>query len=255
MEMTISMIVVLIFISFLCEYMDSSIGMGYGTTLAPILLLMDFELINIVPAILFSELVSGLLAGGMHHAEGNVDLRNIVTKKLIIVFSICGIAGVLLGHYIVFNIDKIIIKYYICILIFSIGVIMLIRIYSKSKSIFSWKRICGFGIIASFNKILSGGGYGPIITGGQVVSGVPVKNAVGITSISEGMICLMGLLFYIMFHKINNPELFISLICGSIISVPLSAKTVKIISEKTIKYLIGFMCILLSIANLIKLIA
>ena len=88
MEMTISMIIVLIFISFFCEYMDSSIGMGYGTTLAPILLLMDFELINIVPAILFSELVSGLLAGGMHHAEGNVDLRNAITKKLIIISDV-----------------------------------------------------------------------------------------------------------------------------------------------------------------------
>ncbi len=43
--------------------------------LTPMFLLMGFSPMQIVPAILLSELVSGLLAGFFHHREGNVDLK------------------------------------------------------------------------------------------------------------------------------------------------------------------------------------
>jgi len=33
---------------------------------------------------------------------------------------------------------------------------------------FSWKKITVLGLIASFNKGISGGGYGPVVTGGQL---------------------------------------------------------------------------------------
>ena len=41
--------------------------------------------------------------------------------------------------------------------------------------------------IASFNKGTSGGGYGSVVTGGQLPAGVDGENAVGITSIAEGL--------------------------------------------------------------------
>ena len=55
-------ITVLVTGAFLCEYVDSTLGMGYGTTLTPIFLLMGFSPMQIVPSILLSELISGILA-------------------------------------------------------------------------------------------------------------------------------------------------------------------------------------------------
>jgi hypothetical protein len=46
------------------EYVDSALGMGYGTTLAPILLLVGFNPLDLVPVVLGSEFVTGLLASG-----------------------------------------------------------------------------------------------------------------------------------------------------------------------------------------------
>ena len=43
-----------------CEYVDSSLGMGYGTTLTPLLLLAGFEPLQIVPCVLLSEFATGL---------------------------------------------------------------------------------------------------------------------------------------------------------------------------------------------------
>jgi hypothetical protein len=60
--------VVIVLLAFVCEYVDSSLGMGYGTTLTPLLVMLG------LPAILLSELATGITAGSFHHGFGNVNL-------------------------------------------------------------------------------------------------------------------------------------------------------------------------------------
>ena len=74
-QLSLSLGIVIIIIAFLAEYMDSTLGMGYGTTLTPVLIIMGYQPMEIVPAILLSELITGLLAGFTHHMVGNVDFR------------------------------------------------------------------------------------------------------------------------------------------------------------------------------------
>ena len=75
MELTLGILLGMVVMAFICEYMDSTLGMGYGTTLTPVLLIMGYEPLQVVPAVLVSELFSGLLAGALHHKEGNVDFK------------------------------------------------------------------------------------------------------------------------------------------------------------------------------------
>lgn len=43
---------------------------------------------------------------------------------------------------------------------------------------FSWRRMVVVGLLAAFNRGLSGGGYRPVVTAGQIMSGVREKSAV-----------------------------------------------------------------------------
>lgn len=262
--------------AFLCEYMDSTLGMGYGTTLTPVFLLMGFSPMQIVPAILLSELISGLLAGFFHHREGNVDLkpktadifkiRNMLGPlgyiesfkkilplhlKVALLLAVCSIAGAVAAVFVAVNIPKFWLKLYIGCLVLSMGIVILICFNRDFK--FSWKRISFLGLIASFNKGMSGGGYGPVVTGGQVLSGVEGKSAVGITSLAEGLTCLVGVITYALISK--NPvdwKLAPYIIIGAVLSVPLSAKSVKIISERKLKMAITLLTIALGILTIVK---
>ncbi|MHA1435093.1 MAG: sulfite exporter TauE/SafE family protein [Candidatus Heimdallarchaeota archaeon] len=76
---------ILVLIAFLCEFMDSSLGMGYGTTLTPVLLLFGFEVSQIVPAVLISEFVTGLSSAIFHILFKNMTLgsaKKSQTEKL-----------------------------------------------------------------------------------------------------------------------------------------------------------------------------
>ena len=276
LEVSILMIVIIVVAAFLCEYMDSTLGMGYGTTLTPVFMLMGFSPMQIVPAILLSELITGLLAGVFHHREGNVDLkpksadifkiRNMLSPlgyienfkktvplhlKVALLLAACSIAGTVAAVFVAVNIPKFWLKLYIGVLVLSMGLIILFCFNRDFK--FSWKRISILGLVASFNKGMSGGGYGPVVTGGQVLSGVEGKSAVGITSLAEGLTCLVGVVTYVLISK--NPvdwKLAPCIIFGAVLSVPLSAKSVKLISERKLKIAIALLTIALGTLTIVK---
>ena len=74
MEISLAIFIGVAILSLLCEYMDASIGMGYGTTLTPILLIFGFSPLQVVPAVLLGQLVGGAVGGLAHHRLGNIKL-------------------------------------------------------------------------------------------------------------------------------------------------------------------------------------
>jgi uncharacterized membrane protein YfcA len=263
-------------IAFCCEYMDSTLGMGYGTTLTPVLLLMGFSPMQIVPVVLLSELITGVMAGFFHHREGNVNFMPETTDfslimnqlkalgyvesfkrgvplhlKVALLLAVCSIVGTVGAVFLAVNIPKFWLKIYIGCLVLSMGVIMIVCLNREFR--FSWKKITALGIIASFNKGMSGGGYGPVVTGGQILSGVEGRSAVGITSLAEGLTCLVGVITYLLVAR--NPidwRLAPIIIVGAVCSVPLSAVSVKRISSRHLKTAIAVITIVLGVSTLVR---
>lgn len=274
-ELGLQIGVIIIVLAFFAEYIDSSLGMGYGTTLTPLLLLMGYEPLQVVPSVLLSELITGLLAGFTHHAIGNVNFKpktmNIKriylslksigvlnsmrlgfpqSLKVVMVIASCSVIGTVAAVFIAINLPTFYLKLYIGILIFVIGIVIVATINKEYK--FSWMKITILGLIASFNKGLSGGGYGPVVVGGQLVSGVDEKNAIAITSLSEGITCIVGVIAYFLTKDIIDWVLAPYLIIGAVASVPLSAFTVKILKRKTMKIIIGVLTIILGLITILK---
>lgn len=276
-ELALGIGITVVIIAFFAEYIDSTLGMGYGTMLTPILLILGFAPLQVVPAVLLSELITGLLAGVTHHFAGNVNFKPKTTNpkricaaikrlgiyksfkigvpshlKVVLLIASCSIIGTIIAVFVAINLPKFYLKLYIGILVFIIGLVILLTRNKHYK--FSWKKITGLSLIASFNKGMSGGGYGPVVTGGQLLSGVDGKNAIGITSLAEGLTCAVGVLAYIIVTK-NAIDWSLApyLIIGAICSVPLSVFTVKKIKTKKLRIIIGIVTLVLGIVTLGKL--
>lgn len=278
LEISLFMAIVIVIIAFIAEYADSTLGMGYGTMLTPILLIIGFEPLQVVPAILVSELITGLLAGFTHHSMGNVDFRpkstnipHIVKRlreigikkgfekgiplalKTVMLLAACSIVGTVSAVLIAINLPATIVKGYVGILLVGLGIWILYSINKNHR--FSWAKMGGLGALASFNKGISGGGYGPVVTSGQILTGVDTKNAIGITSLAEGLTCAVGVVMYLVTTPQVNFDLAPYLVTGAIISVPVSAHTVKKMKTQNLKKYIGVATILLGLFTLYKLVA
>lgn len=270
-----SILILIMIIAFAAEFIDSSLGMGYGTTLTPLLILLGYEPMQIVPAVLLSELITGLLAGLFHHNLGNVDLfprklsfrgilasinRNGVIKsigehcplhlRISLVIASCSILGTFGAVMIAIKVSSSWLTIYIGLMVLVIGLVIILS--RRKAQLFSWKRIIALGVIASFNKGLSGGGYGPVVTGGQILAGVKGKTAVAITSLSEGLTCMAGVILYCLTMDSIDWSLAPYLAIGSVLSVPLAALTVKSIKTEFLRMTIGVVTVLLGIVTLVK---
>lgn len=258
---------VLLFIpilAFIFEWIDSSIGMGYGTSLTPILLLIGISPLEAVPALLISQSVAGLASGVFHRRFENIRLilksgKNIKGKrfgmskdlKIVLTLAFLGVIGSLIAVFLATTLPTRIVKTYIGGIILSLGIFLLAN---KPKKIsFSWKKITGIGLISSFNKAISGGGYGPLVTSSLILSGSSVKSSIGCTTLVEGIISTTALLTYLLTYGIPNPMLTVALLIGVLPSAPLSALTIRKIGTKfDLTSLVGAAATLLGSLTLIK---
>lgn len=273
MEITVGTFLLLFGLAFFCEFIDSSLGMGYGTILSPVLIIMGFDPLVAIPALLLSQAFGGFTAAIFHHQFENADFSK-GTRDLKIVFTVTslGMIATILAACIALNIPRLYTKTYIGVVVLVMGIIML----SNRTFKFSWKKMLGIGILSSFNKSLSGGGFGPVVTAGQVIAGREHKGAIAATTLAEAPICTVGFLTYLigrviqemdvsilkmpvsdffttMFsHKSFQWELVLALLLGSVFVAPFGAFTTKIIKTKKLSLILGVLVTLLGIWTLWK---
>jgi len=246
-------VILLFLISSFCEYIDSSLGMGYGTTLTPLLLTFGVLRQEIVPVILLSEFLTGFFAGVAHHREGNVNLitsKNI--KTAVTYLAIPSVIGVVVATVMGSQLKAVGQHYanlYIGVMIVSIGIYLIYSNYFRnvSQRSISKFRLFSLGTLAAFNKGVSGGGYGPLMTGGQLLTGVKEKEAIVITSICECFTCITGLIVYFLLGGSLNLFYAIPLCMGSLLSVIPAAKTIRVLPEGLLKNAIGWSTLVLGL--------
>lgn len=249
--MPLELFVFVALLAFLAEYVDSSLGMGYGTALTPLLLLLGFSPLNVVPVVLLSECVTGIVAAIFHHGYRNVSFRrDSLDSKVALALALIGIAGAIFAVTLALRLPDLWIKLYIGFLVLGMGVLIILkRTYSDG---FSWKRLLALGFLGSFNKGLTGGGYGPLITTGQIFAGLNPKTAVGIASLAEGLVALVGVVTYALIAQELDWALAIPILLGAVASAPLAALTVQRLHFRHLRLLIGCVAIGLGLLTLIR---
>lgn len=273
MDVTVSMFVLLVAMAFVCEFIDAAIGMGYGTILAPVLIIFGFDPLLTVPAILFSQAFGGFAASVFHHRFHNVSFaKGSQDLKVVFVVSVAGIIATIIAACVALNIPKIYLQTYIGLLVLGMGIL----VFSQKKFMFSWKKIIGVAILSAFNKGLSGGGFGPVVTAGQIMAGQKHKAAIGATTLAEAPICIVGFCTYligrtimelqgnigdvplrdflhIMFSaRIFHWELIFALFIGAVAVAPFGALATRSLQEKHLHRILGPLIIILGLWVLAK---
>jgi len=249
--MILSMFFIVVFLSLVAEIIDSSLGMGYGTLLSPILIAMGFPPILVVSSILLSQAGGGVIASIFHHKlkNSNFSLKS-NDLKFVFMISIMGIFAVVFAMLVSISIPVLYVKLYISVLVIVMGVIILLKFHFK----FSFKKIFFISIISAFNKGLSGGGFGPVVTGGQIITGKEVKSAIGVTTFSEVPICLAAFITYLIAGGVIGWYLIIPLLVGVIIASTIGPYITKKMDVKKTKIVLGILLILLGTWSIIKLV-
>ncbi len=238
-------------VAFISEYLDSGLGMGYGTALTPILIIMGCDPLKVIPAVLISQLATDVAACFFHHNLKNVDLKfGSPDFKAASLLGVTSSVGVAIAVMVAIKIPRNVLTVYIGLLVLAMGALVLFTIKRPLK--FSWKKLMAVSFLAAFNKGISGGGYGPLVMGGQLLSGINAKNSVGITAFAEAITCLIGFIVYLLSGKAIDWGLTLVLIVSAILAVPCAALTVKNAHPNSLKRFVGILMMILGLCTLLK---
>ncbi|MCU0234812.1 MAG: sulfite exporter TauE/SafE family protein [Thermoanaerobaculales bacterium] len=240
-------------IAVVLEFLDASAGMGYGTAITPLLLLLGFDPIQIVPAVMIQQAAAGLLGAYLHREFGNVEWRfrpMSETVRLWLIIAGVGCVAVALSItavYGVLKVAKVWISLYVAILLVVMGVVSLIGF--KRQREYRPRRMLAFGAVAAFNKGVGGGGYGPVVTVGGLLAGVPVKSMLAVTSISEGTVCVASIVVWLAMLSQGVVIDFIllpSMLLGSMIAAVLAPYATRVFPERLWRFVVPLYCCVLA---------
>ena len=256
-------LILLIAGGFGAELLDASLGMLYGTILSPVLLIAGYDPLVVVPSILLTQAVAGLVAALGHHRLRNADfgIDNTVIKtrdggpflarlrralardsKVVLVVSSLGILASVVAAFVATSIPKAALSTYIGVLVLAMGGVLV----SRATFRFSWRKVLGIGALSAFNKGLSGGGFGPVVTAGQLIAGRESRGAIGATTLSEAPICIAGFLIYLLRNEMSSWRLVLFLGVGAILgAVAGPFITARFRSERGIRVALGILVLAL----------
>ncbi|MBD3341561.1 MAG: TSUP family transporter [Candidatus Lokiarchaeota archaeon] len=248
---SILLFIVIVILGFLAAFSDTSLGMGYSL-LTPILMLIGYQAIVVVPILLLAQMCIGFTGTIFHHLYGNIDLSSKEKDvKITILFSLTGMTGMLIAVIVAINVPAIVLSIYIGAILFAAGILMMVKL----KFEFTWAKLYVLSALGAFNKAMSGGGYGPITTSGQIMSDRKVKKSIAVTSFSEAFLSGFGFLLYFIFNNFQLVEvqLMIIMVISGVIATPLGALLAKKLNKKRARIVIGFASISLGIITVIRL--
>jgi len=248
-----ALLVAVFLCAFIYEIIDSSIGQGYGTLGTPTYILIGLNAYYIIPCVLLSQAVGGIIGGIAHHQIGNYDLRhNHIDRANTALLVIIGVVGVFIGVYGLSRIPSLYLNTYIGILVIAVGTLIVLGIHWK----YSKLKMFVVSLFASFNKGFSGGGYGPVATGGQIAIGSNTKNAIGVTTIAEAPICITGFIVWCLLnHGLPQLDILLAMCFGAGLAPLVGAKLTALGEQKAgrkMQILVGIVIVILGISTLWK---
>lgn len=273
MDLNLGLFLLVLFTALLCQYLSIAVGTGYGIILAPLLLIMGFSPLQVVPAILFSHLAGGIVGSVLHQRLGNIEmgfkragqsstggkksrpaslLPQSADTRVVATLAGFGVIGVLLGALIAINIPGTALGIYIGITVLLVGIMILF--YRGRKRNFSWKGLTALGLIGGFNKGISGGAFVVMAAGGQIVAGRGARSSLGSTTVAVTIVSAAGFLSYLLLGTDINWALLAAASIGSVVAAPFAVLTVRKMSIGKLELAVGLTTTMLGIATLVKVI-
>lgn len=246
MELTI--VIALVGTAFFCEFIDSALGMGYGTILTPALIIVGFDTLEVVPAVLMSQAIASSSAAAFHNVHGNLAFEE-GGKDRGIALLVIALSSVFitLAVFLAIGMPETVQELYIALVVISMGVALL----TIRQPCQSYRRLMAFGLFSVFNKSVTGAGFGPVYTNGQIMCGKEPRNAIAITTLLEAPVCLIAFLAYLFIGGAVDMELLVVLSIGALLATPIGPARTKRLDGYRGRAAVGVLSIFLGLFILI----
>ena len=239
-------------VGFLAQIVDGALGMAYGVVSSSVLLAFGVPPAAASASVHMAEVFTTAASAGSHVLHRNVNWQ------LFRILAPVGIAGGVLGTYVITSIDGDVLKPYVAGYLGIMGLYILYRAFRKMTPIDQHKvaLVVPVGAVGGFMDAVGGGGWGPVVTTGLVGSGGAPREVIGTVNTVEFFLTAAisaAFLTAILTGHWTETEGLLShawavagLIVGGVIAAPLAGYVTRILPQKYLMIAVGTLITLLA---------
>jgi uncharacterized membrane protein YfcA len=238
-------------VGFLAQLVDGALGMAFGVICTTAMLSMGLPPAQASAIVHTAEIFTTGASAGSHLWHRNVDWR-LVTR-----LGIAGVAGAVLGAWVLSNLDAGFIRPYIAAYLLLVGIFILLkasRLAPARDAPGPWVGPIGF--VAGFLDASGGGGWGPVATSTLIGSGHTPRMVVGSVNTTEFFVTVAAATTFFVELGASPWRELLALVIGGMLAAPLGGWAVKHIPARVLMVAVGCLVIALSawqIARALKL--
>ncbi len=167
-------------VGFGAQLVDGALDMAYGVICSTTLLMMGVTPSNASASVHAAKVFAGAASAVSHVYHQNVG------RRLLLLLSLGGVLGGVLGAYVLTSIKGDTVKPYVVAWLGLMGLIILYRAWRQTRpQLFSWRLPFPLGFVGGFFDAIGGGGWGPIVTSTLMGGGADPRQAIGTTNAAE----------------------------------------------------------------------
>jgi len=237
-----SVLLPFVLVGFVAQLIDGALGMAFGVISNTLLISLGVPPASASASVHIIKNFTGAVAGLSHILHRNVDWR------LFWRILLPGMAGGIIGAYVLTNIDAAIAKPLVLAYLTAIGIFLLLRALRTPHRERRPKVVEPIGAAGGFLDAIGGGGWGPVVTGNLLVQGANPRLVIGTVNTSELFVALS---ISGAFLLALGPETFgiaaIGLLIGGVLAAPLGGYVTKRVNPRLLLLLVGGVLTLTSI--------
>jgi len=239
-------------IGFFAQLVDGALGMAYGVISSTSLLMFGVPPAQASAMIHAAECVTTAASGASHLAHKNVDW------PLFWRLAPAGIAGGVLGAYVITGFDQTLVKAVVIVYLGILGVSILARAFrGMQESPPHLKHVVPLGLAGGFLDASGGGGWGPVVASTLMGRGHTPRYVIGTVNTVEFFVTLAISAAFITafvtgrFHIEGGAGqlgmALAGLLIGGVIAAPLAGGVTKVVPARYLMGAVGVLVIALSI--------
>ncbi|RAK65475.1 sulfite exporter TauE/SafE family protein [Phenylobacterium kunshanense] len=238
-------------VGFAAQLVDGALGMAYGVISTSVLLSFGVTPANASASVHAAKVFTGLASGLSHIVYRNVDW------KLLALLAGGGVAGGILGAYVLTSVPGEAVKPFVVAWLFLMGLVILYRAWRQARpKVFSWRSPLPLGLVGGFFDAIGGGGWGPVVTSSLMGAGADPRKAIGTTNTAEVFVAaatsaaFLSALLTGHWETAGLRDLLWSLaglIAGGMIAAPVAGWMTKVLPLRMLTWIVGVLVVALAV--------
>lgn len=234
-------LLLLVVVGFVAQLVDGALGMAFGLVSTTAMLSLGMAPAQASAVVHTAEIFTTGASAASHIAHRNVDWR------LVARLGVSGVAGAVLGAWLLSNVDAAVVRPFISAYLGLMGLFILYKATHKlpeHDAPFSYAPPLGF--VGGVLDASGGGGWGPVVTSTLIGSGHAPRRAVGSVNATEFFVTTAAATTF--FVELGASPLYelAALVVGGLIAAPLGGWVVKHVPARGLMVAVGLLVVALS---------